>query len=56
MESFIAELDAERIAKLEAYLKFTGLKDYSLTPEEEKVLAEFENEKFEEFNVIDVFD
>jgi hypothetical protein len=56
MESFIAELEAERIAKLEAYLTVTGLKDYTLTAEEEKVLAEFENEKFKEFNVINIFD
>ncbi len=55
MESFIAELEAERIAELEAYLLATGLKDYILTQEEEKVLADFENGKFEAFNVIDIF-
>jgi len=43
MESFIAELEAERIAELEAYLLASELKDYTLTKEEEKVLAEFEN-------------
>jgi hypothetical protein len=47
MESFIAELEAERIAELEAYLVATGLKDYTLTTEEEKVLVEFESGKFE---------
>ena len=56
MESFIEELEAERIAKLETYLLATGLKDYTLTTEEEKVLEDFENDKFEEFNVVDVFD
>lgn len=56
MESFIAELEAERIADLEAYLTFTGLKNYTLTVEEEEVLADFENDEFKEFNVIDVFD
>jgi hypothetical protein len=56
MESFIAQIEAERIAKLEAYLEVSGLKDYILTDEEEQVLMEFENINFEEFNVIDIFD
>lgn len=53
MESFIAELEAERIAELEAYLVASGLKDYTLTKEEQKVLAEFEDEKIQwgEFKV-----
>ena len=55
MESFIAELEAERIAELEAYLLVTELKDYTLTTEEKKALDDFENIKFEEFNVIDIF-
>ena len=37
MESFIAELEAERIAELEAYLLATGLTDYILTAEEKAV-------------------
>ncbi|NJK71615.1 MAG: hypothetical protein HC932_05255 [Thermales bacterium] len=45
MESFIAELEAERVAELEAYLVATGLRDYNLTTEEEKVLEQFENEQ-----------
>ncbi len=56
MENFIAELEADRIAELEAYLVATGLSDYSLTEAEERVLADFEKEKFEKFNVIDIFD
>jgi len=55
MENFIAELEAERIAELEAYLLATGLINTTLTAEEQKVLKNFENVKFEEFNVIDVF-
>jgi hypothetical protein len=43
MESFIAEL--------EAYLLATGLKDYALTKEEEKVLNEFKNIKWGEFKL-----
>nr|WP_199308123.1 restriction endonuclease [Microcystis wesenbergii] len=45
MESFIAELEAERIAELEAYLLATGLKDYTLTDEEKQVLDDFEKGK-----------
>jgi len=56
MESFIAELEAERIADLEAYLLATGLKDYTLTDEEQQVLDDFENEQFEEFNIVDLFE
>lgn len=56
MESFIAELEADRIAELEAYLLATGLNNYTLTKEEEKALENFEKLKFEVFNVIDVFD
>ena len=56
IENFIAELETERINKLEDYLVTTGLKDYTLTAEEEKVLKDFENVAFDEFNVIDIFD
>ena len=41
MESFIAELEAERLAELEAYLKVTGLSDCELTEAEEKALEEY---------------
>ncbi len=56
MESFIAELEAERIAALENYLLENGLSDYHLTDKEKQALDDFENQKFEQFNVIDVFD
>jgi hypothetical protein len=46
METFIAELEAERIAELEAYLTAAGLKDCELTPQEQKALDEFEDYKF----------
>ena len=55
MESFIAELEAQRIAELEAYLLATGLKDYTLTDEEQKVLADFENLKWQSFNLEKLF-
>ena len=41
MESFIAELEAQRIAELEAYLQVSGLDDYELSKEELKVLEKF---------------
>lgn len=56
MERFIAELEAERITKLEAYLVATDLKDYRLTADEENALQAFKNGKFAEFNVVDIFD
>lgn len=55
MESFIAQLEAERVAELEAYLVATGLKDYTLTAEEERVLAEFESGKWGTFNLEKLF-
>jgi len=64
MESFIAELEAERLAELEAerlaeleaYLLATGLKDYVLTAEEQQALDDFENHKiiWREFRIEDV--
>ena len=57
MEGFIAELEAQRIAELEAYLLATGLKDYSLTIEEQKALADFEQGQIEfgEFTYNSIF-
>ncbi len=57
MESFIAELEAQRIAELEAYLLATGLKDYHLTKEEEQALKEFEESDvtFSEFSYSKIF-
>ncbi|MCD8553578.1 MAG: restriction endonuclease subunit S [Seleniivibrio sp.] len=56
MESFIAELEAERIAELEAYLAVTNLKDYTLTTEEKQVLSEYDKCIFKEYNLIDIFE
>ena len=56
MESFILELEAERLRVLDTYLLSTGLKDYTLTAEEEQALKDYENLAFAEFNVIDIFD
>ena len=58
MESFIAELEAQLYAELEAFLLASGLKNYNLTKEEQKVLEDFENGKlnWKEFNIGNLFD
>lgn len=57
MESFIAELESEQIAKLEAYLLASGLNDYTLTDEEQNVLDNFKNGiiEFTEFSYKNIF-
>lgn len=55
MESFIAELEAERIAELSAYLTVSGLDDYVLTDKEQQALDEFEKLEWREFNVVNIF-
>ncbi len=57
MDRFVAELEAERVAELEAYLTSTGLKDYVLTSQEMQVLESFENGKVEwrNFNLEKLF-
>lgn len=55
MENFIAELEAQRYAELEAYLSVTGLKDTHLSLEEEQVLADFEKIRWETFNLESLF-
>jgi hypothetical protein len=55
IENFIAELDAERLAELDAYLTVTGLRDYTLTSEEERVLRDFEDLSWETFNLEALF-
>lgn len=51
METFIAELEAQRIAELEAYLTAAGLKDYELTAEEEEALKKLETVEWNEYNL-----
>lgn len=51
MEKYIAELEAQRIAELEAYLSVTGLKDTHLSFEEEQVLREYDSINWGLFNL-----
>lgn len=57
MESFITELEAERITELEAYLSVTGLKDYELTTEEQIALLKFNKDEIQwgEFTFNNIF-
>lgn len=56
MENFISELEEERISELNAYLEVTGLKDYTLTTEEENALKDFEKMEWGEFEIGELFD
>lgn len=56
MESFIRELEEERINELNAYLLATGLKDYALSAEEEKALEAFKTVQWGEFELPKIFD
>lgn len=56
MENFIAELEAQRIAELEAYLTAAGLKNCELTKEEEEALEKFQSAEWGEYRLGDLFE
>jgi len=56
IEEFLATLDAERLATLDAYLTTTNLKDYTLTKEEKEALEKIESVKWGEFRIEDVLE
>lgn len=51
MESFIAELEAERIAELSAYLTVSGLDNYKLSKEEEAAIDDYASFSWERYNL-----
>ena len=63
MESFIAELEAERVAELEAervaeqsaYLTVSGLDNYELSNDEEDALKNFQSLKWDTYNLEKLF-
>lgn len=55
MNTFIAELEAERIAELSAYLKVSGLDNYELSVEELKALQDYDSIEWREFNLEKLF-
>ncbi len=56
IENFIAELEAERLMKLDKYLVSIGVKNYKLTKEEKHVLNEYKNIEWGEFKLGVLFD
>lgn len=56
MDQFIATLNAERIATLNAYLAATGLNDYTLTQKEQDALDGFNSVGWATFEIRDLFD
>ncbi|HEK9980653.1 restriction endonuclease subunit S [Streptococcus equi] len=55
MESFIAELEVERIAELSAYLKVSGLDNYELSIEEQNALRAYDSMEWGEYRLEDLF-
>ena len=63
MESFIAELEAERVAELEAervaelsaYLTVSGLDNYELSKEEEEAIVDYSSYVWKSFNLKDLY-
>lgn len=55
IDEFVAELEGQRVAELQAYLSVTGLNNYTLTNEEVKVLAEIEKWNWKSFNIESLF-
>lgn len=56
MENFIAELKALRVAELHAYLKATGLSNYTLTEEERIAIEKFEYLTWKNCSIGSIFD
>lgn len=55
INEFVAELEAQRVAELEAYLSVTGLKNYELTQKEKQALETLEKVKWGEFEIQEIF-
>ena len=57
MESFIAELEAERVAELSAYLTVSGLDNYELSSDEMTMIERYKEQQipYSEFEFIKIF-
>lgn len=55
MESFIAELEAECVAELSAYLTVSGLDNYELSSDEENALKNYQSLKWDTYNLEKLF-
>ncbi|GIN62529.1 hypothetical protein J27TS8_25220 [Robertmurraya siralis] len=56
MESFMAELEIERVNELDSYLTATDLKDCKLTEEEERAIKSFNEVEWKEYQMKDLFE
>lgn len=56
MESFIAELETERVGELESYLTATGLKNCELTEEEERAIRSFNKVEWKKYQMKYLFE
>lgn len=56
IESFVAELESQYVDELESYLTVADLKNYKLTDKEKKLLDNYQNLNFKEFNISDLFE
>ncbi|MGY0567439.1 restriction endonuclease subunit S [Bacillus safensis] len=56
MESFIAELETERVGELESYLTATGLKNYELTEEEKRAIRSFNKVEWKKYQMKYLFE
>jgi len=55
MESFISELETQKMEQLKAYLKVAELDNYTLTDKEQKALGDFKNLEWNIFNLEKLF-
>ena len=56
METFVAELEAQRVAELKNYLEVSGLDDYELSNRELEVLKSYDSVEWGEYRIGDLFD
>ena len=56
METFVAELEAQRVAELKNYLEVSGLDDYELSNRELEVLESYDSVEWGEYRIGDLFD
>ena len=55
MEYFIAELEAERVAELSAYLTVSGLDNYELSKEEDQAIENYSSYDWRAFNLKELY-
>ena len=56
METFVAELEAQRVAELKNYLEVSGLDDYELSNRELEVIESYDSVEWGEYRIGDLFE